>query len=517
MTVLDFYRFLRHNFRVLILFTLAGLLFGAAYAFAQPVVYQSYATGIVTAGDNSTVGGALSGSALATQRAAIYLTLIETDAVRQRVAAQPEIQANPHAANGGIRAEVMGESTIIRVFATGSSGENARILADAAINALAEEVAAFETLNPGEGGSELSPEQAAVRLAKYSPANAPGTPISPNWTRTLLTGAGLGLLVGLGLAFITSALDVRVRTMRDVETETGHGVLGVIPETKEFAKQRDGSRISLSKLGVAGEALRQVRTNLRFVDVDNPPRSIVISSANPGEGKSTISAVLAVLIARSGQPVVLIDADLRKPVQHKNFNADNAVGLSQVLVGDVSLDDALQPTSQPNLYVLTAGRVPANPSEMVGSRRMRTLLDSLTKKYFVITDAPPVLSVTDAGLLSTAVDGVVFVARVGKTHKEQLRLASKLIKQVGGTILGTVLHRASAKAIGDTVYGAGHGGSYHSYYGKGYEAGLPDESGPVTVQPAPKPVTVPQPTSPTVSEVLDTPMPNTDEAARRAH
>ena len=481
MTVLDFYRFLRHNALILALFTLAGLLFGAAYAMAQPTVYQAYATGIVVAGDNTSVGGAMSGNALAKQRAAVYLSIVDTSAVRSRVQAQPEIQANPQIGQGALSGEIVGESAMVRVYATGSSGENARILADAGLNALVEEALVLETLSPGEGGAEIDPSQVAVKIAKYSPATQPSSPISPNWIRILLTAAGLGLGVGLVLALITSQIDVRVRTMRDVETETGHGVLGVVPESKEFAKHREGGKISLGKLGPAGEALRQLRTNLRFVDVDNPPRSIVMTSANPGEGKSTISSLLAVLIARSGQPVVLIDADLRKPVQHKIFNADNEVGLSQVLVGDVSVDDALQPTNQPNLYVLTAGRVPANPSEMVGSRRMKSLVEALSKRYFVITDAPPVLAVTDAGLLANASDGVVLVTRVGKTQKEQLKLATKLLEQVGGRILGTVLHRARPKAMGDTVYGAGYGGKYQSYYAKGYEPAVAEDISPVEV------------------------------------
>lgn len=482
MTVLDFYRFLRHNFVPLILLTMAGLFLAAAYAYLQPVVYKSTATGIVVAGDNTTVGGAMSGSSLAKQRASTYASLINTSAVRQRVMAQPEIQANPEAGRGTLDAEVTSD-TIIQVSATGSSGENARLLADAALTALAEEAVALESLTPNEAGAPVTPEQIAVRLAKYSSAYATSTPISPNWTQILLTGAGLGLLAGLAIAFLRRSLDTRVRTMRDAETETGHGVLGVIPDSKEFSKQREGSRVSLSALGTTGEALRQLRTNLRFVDVDNPPRTIVVSSANPGEGKSTISSVLAVLIARSGMPTVLIDADLRKPVQHKTFNADAAVGLSQVLVGDIVIEDALQPTNEPNLFLLTAGRVPSNPSEMVGSRRMKSLLSTLSESYFVVVDAPPVLAVTDAPLLSASTDGVVLVTRVGRTQKEQLRLATKLIEQVGGTILGTVLHRARPNALGDAVYGAGYGGKYQSYYGQGYLAGKAEDPMPITAQP----------------------------------
>lgn len=467
MTLLEFVRFLRHNALLIIAMTLLGLGAAAGYAYLQPVVYASSATAIVVAGDNTSVGGAMSGSALAQQRAAVYAALAGTGAVRDRVAASEEVAGRPSAAGGSISAQVVQGTSLIELRATGASGEDARILADAALVALADEALALEMRTPTEEGLPARADDIAVRLAAYSPANASAQPISPDWVRILLIGTGLGLLIGLGLAFIRSKLDVRVRSMADVEEETGHAVLGVVPDSKELAEQRAGARISLSRLGAAGEALRQLRTNLRYVAIDNPPRSIVVTSANPGEGKSTISSTLAVLIARSGQPVVLIDADLRKPVQHEIFAADNAVGLSQVLVGDLSVEDALQRTSEPNLLILTSGKVPANPSELVGSRRMKALLARLAKHYFVITDAPPILAVTDAGLLTASTDGALLVARVGKTHREQLRMATKLVKQGGGVVLGTVLHRAKARAMGDAVYGAGHGGAYQQYYGHG--------------------------------------------------
>ncbi|MHA6523084.1 tyrosine-protein kinase domain-containing protein [Tessaracoccus sp. G1721] len=483
MTLLEFVRFLRHNATIIALLTVVGLLTAAGYAFLQPVVYQSSATGIVVAGDSSTVGGAMSGTALAQQRAETYAALASTSAVFERAVASPEIQAAPDAGSGGISARVMGATSMIEVSATGTSGENARLLADAALKALADEALALETLTPSETGGSIDPDTVAVRLAVFTPASASSAPIAPDWLRLLLIGTAAGLVLGVLVSWVRTKLDVKVRTMKDVEEETGHSVLGVIPESKALAKHREGEPISISSLGLAGEALRQMRTNLRYVDVDHPPKAIVVTSAHPGEGKSTISSLLAVLVARSGQPVVLIDADLRKPVQHQNFRSDAAVGLSQVLIGDVSLNDALQATSEPNLRILTSGKVPANPSEMVGSRRMRELIASLSRTAFVIIDAPPMLAVTDAGLLAAATDGAVFVTRVGKTQREELRMAVKLVQQVGGRILGTVLHRAPRQAMGDVVYGAGFGSKYQSVYSERYYLETPPEDGaPVVAQ-----------------------------------
>lgn len=483
MTLLDLARLLRYNLKLIVVMTLLGLAAAAGYAYLQPVVYGSQATGIVVAGDASTVGGAMSGSALSQQRAATYVALANTSAVWARVVQYPEIQAQPEAAKGRLSGATVPGTNMLTITATGSSGDNARLLADSGLKALAEEALHLETLTPSETGAVVDPSVVSVRLAPYTPAFSAAEPISPDWTRILLMGAGLGLALGLVAAFLRKQLDVKVRTIADVEEQTRRGVLAVIPEHKEFARHREGTRISLGKLGGAGEALRQLRTNLRYVNVDDPPRVAVITSSNPGEGKSTIAALLAVLMARSGQPTVLIDADLRKPVQHKTFVADNAVGLSQVLVKDVTLEDALQPTNEPNLKVLTSGRVPANPSEMVGSRRMKALLDDLARDYFVIIDAPPILAVTDAGLLTAAADGAVLVTRLGQTRKEQLRLAVKLLEQVGGNVLGTVLHRAKKSSMGDVVYGAGYGGKYQSYYGDKYLAAKLDDSEGIAVEP----------------------------------
>ena len=486
MTVLDFVRLLRHNLLVLIGATLLGLGAAAVYAYLQPVVYQSSAQGVVVAGDNTSIGGAMSGSALAQQRAGVYASLIGTQAVRQRVAETPEVQANPAAMNGGLSASVIAGTPLLNVVATGTSGENARTLADAGLKALSNEVLALESLTPSNEGGQVDPNAIAVRIAPYTQANASAQPVSPNWTRLLLIGAAAGLAMGMGIAILRRQLDVRVRTITDVEEATGHGVLGVVPDSKALSDQRDGGRISLGKLGATGEALRQLRTNLRYVNIDNPPRAIVVTSSNPAEESRPSHPPSRSWWPAPGQPVVLIDADLRKPVQHKIFDADNAVGLAGARGRREPGGRALA-TSEPNLYLVTAGTVPANPSEMVGSRRMRMLINNLAKHYYVIIDAPPLLAVTDAGLLAASTDGAVLVSRVGKTQREQLKFSAKLLDQVGATLLGTVLHRANPRSMGNVVYGAGYGGKYQTYYGKDYLAGRSEDPTPVRAARASEP------------------------------
>ena len=172
MTLIEFVRFLRHDARLIAVMTLLGLVVAAGYAYLQPVVYRSSATGIVVAGDNTSVGGAMSGSALAQQRAAVYVALAGTAAVRDRAAQSPAIQANPAAANGSISAGAVTGTPLLTVSATGSSGEEARLLADAGLEALAAEALALETRTPTEEGTTANPDDVAVRIATYSPATA---------------------------------------------------------------------------------------------------------------------------------------------------------------------------------------------------------------------------------------------------------------------------------------------------------------------------------------------------------
>ncbi|WP_203567995.1 polysaccharide biosynthesis tyrosine autokinase [Aestuariimicrobium ganziense] len=494
MTLLDFVRLTRHNVVIILSLALIGGALGAAYALTRPSLYQATTLGVVVVGS----GDQYVSSTAAQEKAAAYVSLMDTTAVWARIGKDPAVVSQAGAAQGSARASVVGSTNMIRIVASAPTPEGSVTLANAAMRALSAEAFRLESLSPSKDGLKEDPNRVTVQIAPYQQASGAGRLDTSNLP--IAVGAGLlgGLLLGYLIAFTRKQLDVRVRTTKDVEELTGHSVLAVVPDTKELGQQRTAKGESQSlALGPAGEALRQLRTNLRYVNVDDPPRSIVITSANPGEGKSTISSNLARLMARSGQNVVLIDADLRKPVQHKIFGLDNVVGLTQVLAGSIDLEDALNPTPDARLLVLPSGRVPPNPSEVVGSQRMRELIETLSEDSFVIVDAPPVLAVTDPGLVAAACDGVILVSRVGKTYKEQMRLSMKLMSQVGATMFGTVLHRAPRKALGSVVYGAGVSGKYHSYYGNYY--GDKKSQGAAEVI-APDPDTE-----------------NVDEAPRRAH
>ena len=208
------------------------------------------------------------------------------------------------------------------------------------------------------------------------------------------------------------------------------------------------------------EAYRTLRTNLQFAKVDGELKTIMFTSAGPGEGKSTTIANTAVALAQSGKKVILLDGDLRKPVLHKIFGKQNH-GLTNILVENLNITDQIQETGIENLRLLTSGPIPPNPSELMGSRKMSELLEVLKKEAdIVLIDSPPVVAVTDASVLASQVDGVVAVLDSGTVRPEMAQRAKELITNANGTILGVILNRAEIDD--DHAY-------YYYYYGNDHK------------------------------------------------
>ncbi|MDR3587310.1 MAG: CpsD/CapB family tyrosine-protein kinase [Desulfosporosinus sp.] len=194
------------------------------------------------------------------------------------------------------------------------------------------------------------------------------------------------------------------------------------------------------------EAFRMLRTNVQFANVDSKVKKIMITSSGPGEGKSFTVANLAVSMAQSGKTVIVIDADLRKPVQHKLFGLNNGEGLSVVLAQGQDYRECIQETAVPGVMVLTAGLIPPNPAELVGSRRMKRLIEEVSKQFdIVLIDTPPIIAVTDAAIIAQEVDGVVLVLASGEVNKANAQRAKELLDNVGSKILGVVLNKVNTK------------------------------------------------------------------------
>lgn len=467
MTIEEFFRLLLRNAGLIIVMTVLGLAGGYAYSYTMPTVYEAKALGYVTArvetdenGEQIPMGGnvpAAGGDAEKYGTAQTFLPLFNTPAVAKTIIEDLGLEgANPNAIASSLSADINPNVPIITVTARASSPQRAQEIANASISAVNAEGAFLLTGNRDS-------KDAPMTLISYETAAVPTAPVAPNRLKFGAAGGAAGLLMALGLSWLRNRNDSRVRTVDDIRTKTPVTAIGVLPDSRDLTRTKDGV-LPEPKEFHSKEALRKLRTNLRFANVDNPPRSIVISSSAPGEGKSTVSGNLARVIARSGQRVVLIDADLRRPVMAKAFGVDGSVGLSQLIAGAADLEDVVQPTSSKRLFVIPAGQIPPNPSELLGSQRMKDIVEQLAEDFFVIIDAPPILAVTDAVLLSRHADGALIVAVPGRTRVEGLTRAIENVRTVGGNVLGVVMNRASGNLITRLAYGdAEYGYSAYGY------------------------------------------------------
>ena len=293
-------------------------------------------------------------------------------------------------------------------------------------------------------------------------ARVPRYPTSPNIPRNLEFALLIGLVGGVAVAFGLEALDTTVRTPEQAESISGLPILGVIPLQstldgavtniarahllKRIPRNNTGSRPLISYLepqSEIAEAYRALRTSILLSSVSHPPRSILVTSSVPQDGKTMTSLNIAIVLAQQGKRILLVDADMRRPCIHTLFGVKGQVGLSNILTGGAEISDAIQVTIQPNLFVIPAGVVPPHPSELLSSSLMQDLLEKWCEEYdHVIVDSPPVISVTDAVLLSVQMDAVLLVIRSGQTTAAHVRRTCDLLQSVQAEVLGVVMNAA---------------------------------------------------------------------------
>lgn len=322
----------------------------------------------------------------------------------------------------------------------------------------------------------------------------PDSPVSPKVKLNLILGVLLGLGLGIGYILLRDYLDRSVRKIEEVEA-MGFNVLGVIPtidparitansngrepENKSEMATRYRLVTYLEPKSPVSESYRTLRTTLQFSNREKPLGSVLVTSSGPSEGKTTTVANLGIAMSQQGSRTIIIDTDLRRPVIHRLFDLDKKKGLTNVLIGKLSLEDAIQHTSIPNLDVLPSGILPPNPAEMLGSNRMKAVIKKLKEHYDIcFYDSPPLIAVTDAAILATELDATLLVVKSGHTHRDAVRRSRELLKNVDARISGVLLNDVSRA----NTYGSYYYYYYNHYYsssngGTGKSGKTPGKSG----------------------------------------
>ena len=312
----------------------------------------------------------------------------------------------------------------------------------------------------------------------------------------ILQAMAFGLALAIGLAFLIEYQDKTLKTPDEIEAYLRLPSLAAVPsfarvESKQFGNARiNGNGTanlpaknmeiagSLSRYSVIGEAYRGLRTALMLSRAGSPPKSILITSSSNSEGKTVSAINTGVVFAHTGAKVLIIDADLRRPRCHKVLGIENRQGLTEVLAGTSKVDQLIRDTGIEGLWLLTAGSIPPNPSELVGSERMRETLASMVVEFdLVIVDSPPLMPVTDAMLLSTMVDGVVLVVNSKKTAKQLARAALARLEFARAKLFGVLLNEVDVNSPHYRYYSSYHGGygDYHPYTSDPADQADPDQ------------------------------------------
>lgn len=453
MTLQEYWEILRRSWRLIGASTALGMLAAAGFSLIATPVYKAQAQLFVSVQSADEIASAYSGGLYVQQRVKSYVDVVDSPAVLDPVIASLDLDTNPAALATRVSAQTPPNTVLLNVSASDTSAEQAAKITNATAVSFAKEIQRLETTDSGK-----KPVKATIIKA----AQVPGSPVSPRTKLNLVLGALLGLMAGVGVAILRHVMDTTIKSTAELEEASGAITLGAVTFDPDAATH---PLVTLRGTPRA-EAFRSIRTNLRYVDVDQPPRTVVITSSVPGEGKSTTACNMAIALAQAGSKVLLLEADMRRPKVSHYLDVDGAVGLTDVLIGQIRFDDAIVRWRRGLLDFLPAGAIPPNPSELLGSRQMSDLLEMLKDRYDVILlDCPPLLPVTDAAILATAADGAILVTRCGETKREQVEEAAESLRQVGVRILGTIFNFAPSRRRG------GYGYSEYGYgYGYGYQA-----------------------------------------------
>jgi capsular exopolysaccharide synthesis family protein len=440
----DYLDILRRRWLGVLIIVLTTLALASAVTLAMPKKYTATTRLFIAVSGGQSATDLAQGSNFAEKQMSSYAEVATSPRVLAPVITQLGLPTTPKDLAESVEATVPVDTVILEISATDPDPTRAAQIANAVGQEL--KTAAGELSRQGEDGT------GAVRATSIADAEVPDKASSPKILRNLAVGLILGLLLGLGVALLRHVLDTKVRNENDVHALTASPILGVVAYDQDVSSHpmilRD------EPLAAASEAIRRLRTNLQFIDVANRPKSIVISSSIPAEGKSTIALNLALSMADTGTRVILVDADLRRPSIAQYVGIEGGVGLTTVLIGRAKVEDVVQPLGRTGLDLLPAGQIPPNPSELLGSVAMADLLERLSASYdTVLLDSPPLLPVTDAVVLSSLAGGALVIVGADRIHRPQLQQSLESLETAGAHLFGIVMNKIARREAAAYAYG----------------------------------------------------------------
>lgn len=464
----DYLRLLRKKWYIVVIVTAICAALGSIYSlyFVEPV-YESSIPVIIGSVQQQKSGSAQNSNTQSYNDIMMYQKLVKTycEFVKTRIVVEDAIN------NSGIKttyedaidmisAVAQNDTEFLKISVKSPNKFEAALLANALAKSLKEISADVKNID---------------NVQLVDEASVPTSPINKSPLIYIMISFAMGIVLSVGLIILLDILDNTVKDSEGIEKQMNVSVIGSIPFAK-IKKEANNDDCSLSDeiithykpLSLVSENYKALRTNIQFSMIDKTSCTISVTSCAPSEGKSTVISNTSVVVAQSGKKVLLIDCDLRKPVIHRKFGLPNKKGLTNYLLGECELGDVIQKTAVENLSVMTSGKIPPNPSEILTSQKYIKLIEELKTQYdYIFIDAPPVLIVTDAQIISSMVDGMLLVAEFGSTEKAVLEKAKECLDRANAKCLGVIINQIPKKEIG--YYGYGKYGKKYGYkYGNGY-------------------------------------------------
>jgi capsular exopolysaccharide synthesis family protein len=450
MELIRYTRVLRRRLALIVICPIVAALAAGIISFVLAPVYEAQVVLVVRPAQLLPSTDPTTAALTSDQIIQTYASLVTQRPVLEKVISDLGLNITPVDLAKKIKVTPVPSTEIVDVNVQDTSPALARDIANQLVADFIDRVNQIQKL----GTQSSTPDNLYI----FSNAILPDKPVSPNKSLNIAVAFAAGLLVALGIAFLLDYIDQSIKS--DDELTERLGLFSIAHVA--FAPAGKGKRpelVALDGQSPASEAYKALRTNLLFSAIDqNELKSIVVTSSGPGEGKSRTAANLAVVLAQAGQKTVLIDADFRRPSLHKIFGRIRNVGLSNLALEDLAEEEAITAVDEvPNLWLITSGPIPPNPSELLGSGRLKELMARLKIHFaYVILDTPPVNAVTDAAILAAAADGTILVVDQGRTTFPALRHAKQLLDRVGGHTIGVVMNKVRAS-----------GSSYSYAYGYG--------------------------------------------------